>query len=149
MSATSAQKFSEAPLTSNDNASCFQSMFALFSPIFALMIVATQRNKKNAYLRFHAFQGLYYILAVIALGITVVILAGGSMILAFILPIDSALVGLLFVGFGALVYIAAGAIVLVLEIMMIIAVFKAFSGSAYRIPMIGKMAQKSATKYVA
>ena len=130
-------------ITSDDSCSCFQSFFTYMSILFALMVVCVKRNKTNVYLRFNAFQAIYMVLVVLAVNVIVCILAGGLMLMMMVME-----GGFMWMVLSGFVYFAGTIFLLVLSVMSIIAMIKAYSGSPFKIPVIGNMAEKSATKYV-
>lgn len=132
------------PIKSEDSCTCFQSMFTYMQLIFAIMVVCVKRNKQNAYLRFNAFQAIYTSIAMLVVYVVVGIIVGGlMMIMALVMQ-----GGIMWVVLAGIVGFAGYVIVIVLAVMLIIAMIKAYSGTAFKIPVIGNMAEKSATKYV-
>jgi len=83
------------------------------------------------------------VLVVLAVNVIVCILAGGLMLMMMVME-----GGFMWMVLSGFVYFAGTIFLLVLSVMSIIAMIKAYSGSPFKIPVIGNMAEKSATKYV-
>ena len=104
---------------------CYLPVCAI-SLIYSIIVIVT--DKTNSNVRFHAFQSLLLLGALIAgcIGVSIV-----SIFLAFISSTLSVL-------FGLLVWLVVLAIIAVMIFMCV----KAYSGSQFKLPVIGDMAEK-------
>ncbi len=104
-------------------------IFGLISGIVFLIIEPYNRNR---FVRFHAFQSIFFCIAVIAAYIALAILGG---VLHFILPwgLVLAIMGLL--------HLAVWLGSLVLWVLLLV---KAYQGQQWKLPIIGDMAEKQA-----
>lgn len=105
---------------------------AYFFPILAVLFIL-QEPKDHRFVRFQSFQILFVGVAYVAVGIVMSVL---SFIVGFL---EVQLLGLAIWGLMSLVYLALFAI-------CAFSAFQAFSGKAWRIPAIGNVAAKFATK---
>ena len=101
--------------------------------IYSIIVVAT--DKENKLTRFHAFQSIFLTVAMIVIMVPlyVIMFVGVFVDAAIGLPLVTGLLGLLMgvVGIAAFVFV-------------ILAAIKAYGGEFYKIPVIGKFAEKYA-----
>lgn len=96
--------------------------------IYSIIVLVT--DKTNKLVRFHAFQSLL-LLAAYVVGIFAVMIVGGVLIAATGSGILGTLVGLLY-----------AAIIIGFLILTVIGCIKGYQGQAFKIPIIGDMADK-------
>lgn len=107
-------------------------MLAYFTIIPAILFLVLDPYNKDKFVRFHAFQSLFYGVTWIAVSIAGTILTS---VLAFI-PVLGWLLDMVFwlvVGLGGFV-------------LWIILVYKAYGNQKFALPMIGKLAEEQAAK---
>ncbi len=102
----------------------------ILAPLTSVLFLVLEPYNKDKFVRFHAFQGLFFGIACIVLSIALMILSG---ILALI-PIVGWIIGLLF---GILFPIA-------LFFLWIFLMYKAYNNEKFMLPVIGPMAAKQA-----
>lgn len=106
----------------------------LFIPWTSIAVIMTE--KENRFVRFHAFQSLFLGIALIAMSIVLSVVIGVlTLVAAAISPYAGILVS--FVSLGVWVIIAFAILAL-----WAICLFKAYKGENYKIPVIGKFAEK-------
>ena len=100
--------------------------YVTFIPAIIFLLIEPYKNIK--FVRFHAFQCLFFSAAAVVINIALTIL---SIILAFI-------------GVGFLLGIINMLLQLGLFILWIVLILKAYQGEKYKLPMIGDLAEKQA-----
>jgi uncharacterized membrane protein len=93
--------------------------------IFSIVVVVVE--KQSRFLRFHAFQGLLFMAAIVVASVVINVLAG-------VLGTMSTMLALVGTAAGALV----GLVALIGSIFLMI---KAYNGEEYELPVIGPMAK--------
>ena len=100
--------------------------YVTFMPAIIFLLIEPYKNVK--FVRFHAFQCLFFCGASIAISIALTIL---TIVLAF-------------VGIGALIGIVGSLVQLGFFVLWIVVVIKAYQGELYKLPVIGDLAEKQA-----
>ena len=99
---------------------------AYVTVIPAIVFLLIEPYKNSRFIRFHSFQSIFYCVAVVAVSIMMMILAG---VLAF-------------VGIGFLVGILGFLLNIAFFVGWIFLVIKAYQGEEFRLPIIGDLAAK-------
>jgi uncharacterized membrane protein len=105
-------------------------MLAYITIIPAIVFLVVEPYNKNRFVRFHSFQNIFFVVALIACWIAFTILA---MVLAFIPILGHLILALLWF------VVAGGSFVL-----WIIMLIKANGGQMWKLPVIGDLAEKQA-----
>ncbi len=105
----------------------------VFGLITGVLFLILEPYNKNPFVRFHAFQSIFYNLAVIAFSIVFGILSG------IILSVVGFTIWGLWHLIGTLAWLAFFAIWILLLV-------KAYQGARFKLPVIGDMAEKQAAK---
>lgn len=105
----------------------------LLAPLGGIALLVMEPYKNDRFVRFHAFQSIFFCLAWMVLGIVWVILTAvfgalsGGLIALISVPID------LLIGFGGLAY-------------WIFLMYKVYSGQMTHVPFVGGLAEQQANK---
>lgn len=100
--------------------------FAYFTAIPAVFFLLRDPYRKRHFVRFHAWQAIYFLFACILIGLVIDVLTETIPFLRFLEFDHFPLVSLLLV------------------ILWVVVVIKAVNGERYRLPLIGAMAEKRA-----
>lgn len=95
----------------------------IFSPLASIIFIATEKSDRR--IKFHAWESLFWGIAMIAISVV-------------ILPILSVIT----LGFGVCLYL----ITPLMFVVNIVAIVKAYNGEDWKLPVIGDMADKQASK---
>ena len=103
----------------NDNMMGALAYLTIIPPIIFLVM---EPYSKNSFIRFHSFQSIFFLVA------------------AVVVSIFSSIIGMIpFVGWIIAMFVPLG-----LVLVWALAVFKAFSGERFKLPVIGDLAEKQA-----
>jgi uncharacterized membrane protein len=120
VAAAGAPATSAAPATSGGLSQNVAGMLAYFTIIGAILMMVLEPYNKDKFVRFHAFQSLFFCIGVIPLYI----------------------IGMIpFIGWILLPFITLGVIII-----WVILVVKAYGGQKFQLPIIGKIAEEQANK---
>lgn len=106
----------------------FAGGLAYFTVIPAIIFLLNEPYKNRSYVRFHCWQAIYFTVASLAIG-------------AVLGVITDMVPGLQFLAFDRFPLIS-----LLLVILWIMVLMKAFNGQRYQLPVIGRMAERQARR---
>ena len=110
----------------------------IWIPVTSIIVMVTE--KENRMVRFHAFQSLFLGLGLFALTIGLSIVIG---VLALIAGMISPYLGIIVSLISLLVWVVLAFIFLGIWVLCLI---KAYRGEMYKLPVVGKYAERSANK---
>ena len=114
----------------------FITLFSLALIAWVIPLIVFLMEKKSDFVRFHAMQCLVLYIFSFALGIAIIMVAGGTMIISVI---TDSIVGFISAYIGTIVIY--GLVSIVLLIVEVIAMIKAYNHKEYHIPVLGKLAR--------
>lgn len=119
--------------------------FFLLNIILPIIFISSE-PKTNKFVRFHAFQSLFMAIAGIVVGIGGYVAAIVSIFLAAFLGAATKVPALIGLGMVVFFVIIVGLVLFALGMLvsLIICLIKAFSGETWKVPVIGKFAEKYA-----
>ena len=110
----------------------------IWIPVTSILVLVTE--KQNRVVRFHAFQSLFLGLSIFAATIVLSVVIG---ILTLVAGVISPYAGILISVVSLLVWLVIAAALLGVWILCLV---KAYRGDMYKLPVVGKYAEKMANK---